>query len=61
MKVKIGKNPTGIHGALNEIRGEFTVDRSTVSPWASRFRGACVRIDNDPRQGSREHELMKEV
>ena len=46
-----GKNPTEIHGALSEVCGEFTVDRSTVSGWANRFRGGCVRIDNDPRPG----------
>ena len=46
-----GKNPTEIHGALSEVRGEFTVDRSTVSRWANRFRGGCVSIDNDPRPG----------
>ena len=37
-----GKNPTEIHGALSEICGEFTVDRSTVSRWANRFRGGFV-------------------
>ena len=26
-----GKNPAEIHGALSEVRGEFTVDDSTVS------------------------------
>ena len=42
-----GKNPTEIHGALCEVCGEFTVDRSTVSPWANRFCVRCVNIDND--------------
>ena len=46
-----GKNPTEIHGSLGEVCGEFTVDRSTFSRWANRFRGACVSIDNDPRSG----------
>ena len=46
-----GKNPTEIHGALSEVCGEFTVDRSTVSRWANRFRGRCMSIDNDPRPG----------
>ena len=27
------------------------MDRSTVSRWASRFRGGCVSIGNDPRPG----------
>ena len=46
-----GKNPTKIHGALREVCGEFTVDRSTVSRRANCFRGDCVSIDNDPRPG----------
>ena len=36
---------------MSEVYGEFTVDRSTVSLWANRFRGYCVSTDNDPRQG----------
>ena len=28
---KVYKNPREIHGALNEVRSEFTVDRSRVS------------------------------
>ena len=44
-------NLTGIHGALSEVCGEFTVDRSTVSRWADRFRGGCMSIDNDPTPG----------
>ena len=39
-----------IHGALSEVSGEFTVDRSTVCRWANRFRGGCVSI-NDRRPG----------
>ena len=31
------KYPTEIHGALSEVCGEFTVDRSTVSRWANRL------------------------
>ena len=31
IKTLCGKNPTEIHGALSEVCGEFTVDRSTVS------------------------------
>ena len=46
-----GKNYTEIHGALCEVFGEFTVDRSTVSRWANCFRSGCVSIDNDPRPG----------
>ena len=38
---------------MSEVCGEFTVDRSTVSPWADRFRDCCVSIDNDPRPGRR--------
>ena len=43
------KSPTEIHGALSEVCCVFTVDRSTVSGWANRFRGGCVNLDNDPR------------
>ena len=46
-----GKNPTEMHGALSEVCGEFTVDRSTVSRRDSCFRGGVVSIYNDPRQG----------
>ena len=45
------KIPHKSHGALNEVCGEFTVDRSTVSRCANRFHGGCVSIDNDPRSG----------
>ena len=31
------KNPKEIHGALSEVCGEFTVDRSMVSRWANVF------------------------
>ena len=40
----LGENPTEIHSALNEIYGKFT-------PWANRFRGGCVNIDNNPIPG----------
>ena len=40
-----GKILTEIHGAMNEVCGEFTVDRSKVSHWANRFRGGCVSKD----------------
>ena len=46
-----GKNPTEIHGALNEVCDEFTVDLSRISRLANRFRGDCMSIDNDPRPG----------
>ena len=51
-----GKNPTEIHGALSEVRGEFTVDRSTVSRWANRFRGGCVSKTMTQNQEGREHQ-----
>ena len=31
MKLYTAKIPTEIHGALSEVSGEFTVNRSTVS------------------------------
>ena len=40
-----------MHGALNEVCGELTVDRSTVSRWANCFHGGCVSIDNNPTTG----------
>ena len=46
-----GKNPTEIHCTLSEACGVLTVDRSTVSGWANRFRGGCVSIDNGSRSG----------
>ena len=55
------KNPTEIHGALSDVCGVFTVDRSTASRWANRFRVGCVSIDSDPRQEVREHQQMKEL
>jgi hypothetical protein len=45
------KNPTEIHIALCEVCGEQTVDRSTVSCWATRFHEGCVTINDDPRPG----------
>ena len=46
-----GKNPTEIHSALLEVCGEQTVDCSTVSRWATRFREGRVAINDDPRPG----------
>ena len=55
------KNPTEIHGALSEVCGEVTVNRSMVSRSANRFRGGCVSIDTDPRPGRPRTSTMKEV
>ena len=50
------KNPTEIHSALCEVCGEFTVESSTASRWANRFRSGCMSIDNDQKdQEDREH------
>jgi histone-lysine N-methyltransferase SETMAR len=46
-----GKNPTEIHNALYEVCGDSVVNRSTMSPWASRFREGRVSIQDDPRSG----------
>ncbi|PNF43538.1 hypothetical protein B7P43_G03937 [Cryptotermes secundus] len=46
-----GENLAEIHSALSEVCDELTVDRSTVSSWASRFRGGRVSINDDPRLG----------
>ena len=46
-----GKNLTEVYGVLNEVCGDFTVDRSTVSRWANSLHGGCVSIANDPRPG----------
>jgi hypothetical protein len=45
-----GKNLTEIHIALREVCGEQTVDRSTVSRWAT-CREGLVTINDDPRPG----------
>ena len=47
-----GKNSREISGALSEVCGGFTVDRSTGFRWANRFRGHFVSVDNDPRPES---------
>ena len=36
---------------MSEICDDFTVNCSTVSLWANRFRGGRVSTDNDPRPG----------
>jgi hypothetical protein len=45
------QNPTEIHTALRGVSGEQTVDRSTVSCWATRFVEGRVTINDDPRPG----------
>ena len=45
------KNPTEFHGALSEVCGVLTEDRSKVSRWANCFLGGCVSVDNDPKPG----------
>jgi len=44
-----GKTLTEIHSALREVCGEQTVERITVSHWATRFSQGCVTINDDPR------------
>ena len=53
IKIEIlrGKNRTEIHSALREVYGEQTVDRSTVSRWATRFREGHDIINDYPRPG----------
>ena len=46
-----GKNPTEIHSALREVCGEQTVERSTVSRWATRFREGRVTLNDHPKPG----------
>ena len=46
-----GKNPVEIHSALREVCGEQTVDRSTVSRWATHFLERRVTVNDDPRPG----------
>ena len=57
------KHLTEIHGALREVCTEFSVDRSTVSRWANRFRDGCVTIYSTMTQDveDREYQQMKEV
>ena len=47
-----GTNSTQIQGALSEVCGEFTVDRSKICQWTKRFRGCCLSKENDSNQGS---------
>jgi hypothetical protein len=46
-----GKNPTKIYSALCEVCGEQTMDRSTVSSWATRFCEGRVTINDDQKPG----------
>ena len=43
-----GKTPTEIHSSLIEVCGVETVDRSTISHWAQRFREGRLSIESDP-------------
>ena len=36
---------------MRDVYGGQTVDRSTVSRWATRFRKGCVAINDDQRPG----------
>jgi len=46
-----GKTPTEIHSSLIEVCAVETVDRSTISRWAQRFREGRLSIENDPKSG----------
>jgi len=46
-----GKNPTEIHSVMREVCGEQTLDHSTVSRWATRFREGRVTINDGPKPG----------
>jgi len=46
-----GKTSTEIHSSLMELCGVETVDRSTISRWAQRFREGRLSIENDPKSG----------
>jgi len=46
-----GKTPTEIHSSLMEVCGVETVDQSTISRWAQRFREERLSIENDPKSG----------
>ena len=44
-----GKTTTEIYSSLMEVCGVETVDRSTISRWALRFREGRLSIENDPK------------
>jgi len=46
-----GKTPTEIHSSLMEVCGVETVDRSTISCLAQRFRVGRLSRENDPKSG----------
>jgi len=46
-----GKTPTEIYSSLMEVCGVETVDRSTISRWAQRFREGGLSIKSDPKSG----------
>ena len=46
-----GKTPTEIHSSLMEVCGVQTVQRSTISRLAERFRAGRLSIENDPKSG----------
>jgi len=46
-----GKTSTEVHSSLMEVCGVETVDRSTISRWAERFREGRFSIENDPKSG----------
>lgn len=46
-----GKNPTQIYESLREVCGDSTMDRSTISRWAKRFRSGQMSIEDDKRSG----------
>jgi len=46
-----GKTPMEIHSSLMEVCGVETVDRSTMSLWAQRFREGRLSTENDLKSG----------
>lgn len=46
-----GKKVPDIHAALKEACGKFTVNRSTVQRWHTKFREGRISIEDDPRAG----------
>ena len=56
-----GKTPTEIHSSLMEVCGVETVDQSTISRWAQRFREGRLSIENDPKSGQPRSRLMTKV
>lgn len=54
-----GKKVPEIHAALKEACGRFTVNRSTVQRWHTKFREGRTSIEDDPRhQQSKMKEMM---